>query len=92
MSATKESAYNNVTGEYEFSIHDDSDFEYEKSIGLGICIGISDGWMWFTGFKFGVPIVSDSVDDSVKVAPEHLEELCEHLKDAGYSVSIMLRK
>lgn len=77
MSTTKENAFN---------------FQYEQSIGLGIRVHIGDGWMWFCGFKFGVPIVNEDVKKSVRVAPNHLNSLTQQLQDMGYSISIMMRK
>lgn len=96
MSAMKENSYNEITGAYEFQPDaDDSDYQYQQymnRVGLGIRVHINGGWMWFSGYKFGVPIVSDKVRESVKVEPNHLEQLCEQLKSEGFSISIMMRK
>jgi hypothetical protein len=99
MSATKENlAFNSITSEYEFQGYgdvDDSDYQYSRDVelfGLGVRLHIGDAWMWFAGYKFGCAIVTDKMEESARVAPEHLEQLCEHLRDEGYSISLALRK
>lgn len=99
MSATKETlAFNSITSEYEFQGYeeaDDSNYQYNRDVklfGLGVRLHIGAAWTWFAGYKFGCAIVTDKIEESVRVAPEHLEQLCEHLRDKGYSISLALRK
>lgn len=98
MSATKENAYNYENGDYEFTgygANDDSDYQYQQyleSIGLGLRVHIDNGWMWFCGFKFGLPVVDENVKLSKKIAPSDLQPLVDKLQSLGYQISIMLRK